>query len=77
MVTRVSAGVSVVKSAPAVFEAADIVVNQNFATSADGTAIPYFVVGHTGTRAGPGPHAHVRLRRLRDIDDPGYAVRSA
>ena len=46
--------VHVIKSAPAMFDADDIVVTQNFATSADGTAIPYFVVGHRDA-AGPGP----------------------
>jgi prolyl oligopeptidase len=44
----------VIKSAPAVFDAGDIVVTQNFATSADGTSIPYFVVGHRDA-GGPGP----------------------
>ncbi|MCW2686700.1 MAG: Prolyl oligopeptidase [Mycobacterium sp.] len=43
-----------IKSAPAFFEAHDITVTQRFATSADGTAIPYFVVGHQD-RTGPGP----------------------
>lgn len=35
-----------IKSAPSFFDAADIEVRQHFATSDDGTAIPYFVVGH-------------------------------
>ena len=46
--------VHVIKSAPATFDADDIVVTQNFATSADGTSIPYFVVGHRDA-GGPGP----------------------
>jgi prolyl oligopeptidase len=46
--------VHVIKSAPAMFDADDIVVAQNFATSADGTSIPYFVVGHRDA-GGPGP----------------------
>ena len=46
--------VHVIKSAPAMFDADDIVVTQNFATSADGTSIPYFVVGHRDA-GGPGP----------------------
>lgn len=33
-----------IKSAPAFFDAEDLTVNQYFATSKDGTAIPYFVV---------------------------------
>ncbi|GAA1686569.1 prolyl oligopeptidase family serine peptidase [Fodinicola feengrottensis] len=34
-----------IKQAPAFFDAADMVVRQHFGTSADGTKIPYFVVG--------------------------------
>ena len=43
-----------IKSAPAFFGAEDITVTQHFATSKDGTAIPYFVVGHRDT-TGPTP----------------------
>jgi len=43
-----------VKSAPSFFDAEDLTVTQHFATSADGTAIPYFVVRHRDS-AGPGP----------------------
>jgi prolyl oligopeptidase len=43
-----------IKSAPSFFDAEDLTVTQYFATSADGTAIPYFVVGHRDS-AGPGP----------------------
>jgi prolyl oligopeptidase len=46
--------VHVIKSSPAMFDADDIVVTQNFATSADGTSIPYFAVGHRDA-GGPGP----------------------
>jgi prolyl oligopeptidase len=43
-----------VKGAPSFFDAADIAVTQHFATSDDGTSIPYFVVGHRHTQsAGP------------------------
>ena len=34
-----------IKSAPAFFDASDIEVTQHFVASADGTKIPYFVVG--------------------------------
>ena len=37
-----------VKQAPGFFDAAGIEVSQHFATSADGTAIPYFLVGRPG-----------------------------
>ena len=43
-----------IKRAPSFFDAADLVVSQHFATSDDGTAIPYFVVGHRHVEA-PGP----------------------
>ncbi len=35
-----------IKSEPALFDAEDIIVNQHFAVSDDGTAIPYFLVTH-------------------------------
>ncbi|WP_328350796.1 prolyl oligopeptidase family serine peptidase [Mycobacterium sp. NBC_00419] len=43
-----------IKRAPSFFDAADLEVSQHFATSEDGTAVPYFVVGHKGREA-PGP----------------------
>ena len=43
-----------IKTAPTFFHAEDITVTQHFATSADGTSIPYFVVGHRAA-TGPGP----------------------
>jgi len=43
-----------IKWAPSFFDAADLEVAQYFATSDDGTAIPYFVVGHKHDKA-PGP----------------------
>ena len=39
-----------IKSAPSFFDADDITVSQFFATSKDGTAIPYFVVGQRDDR---------------------------
>ncbi|ALG07920.1 prolyl oligopeptidase family serine peptidase [Kibdelosporangium phytohabitans] len=45
----------ILKQAPARFDAADIEVHQHFATSADGTKIPYFVVGK------PDPHTRPTL----------------
>ena len=44
---------SPIKRAPAFFDASGLTVRQRFATSDDGTAIPYFVVGPD--RPGPGP----------------------
>ena len=64
--------VDVVKAAPAVFDADDIVVTQNFATSADGTAIPYFVVGHRDPR-GPGPTLMSGYGAYGISMIPGYA----
>ncbi|ONI79325.1 S9 family peptidase [Actinosynnema sp. ALI-1.44] len=45
----------ILKQAPARFDAAGIEVRQHFATSADGTKIPYFVVGK------PDPHTRPTL----------------
>ncbi|MFI7355530.1 prolyl oligopeptidase family protein [Streptomyces avidinii] len=42
------------KQSPALFDTAGLAVRQYFATSADGTRVPYFVVGPQG-RPGPGP----------------------
>ena len=43
-----------IKQAPAFFDPADLEVAQHFATSEDGTQVPYFVVGpRGGNRAGP------------------------
>lgn len=43
-----------IKRAPSFFDAGDLAVSQHFATSDDGTAIPYFVVGHKNNQA-PAP----------------------
>ena len=43
----------VLKQAPAFFDPAGLSVRQHFATSADGTAVPYFVVGPADSLAGP------------------------
>lgn len=43
-----------VKRAPSFFDAADLEVTQHFVASADGTMIPYFVVGHRHDQS-PGP----------------------
>ncbi|WP_371744024.1 prolyl oligopeptidase family protein [Mycobacterium sp. DL592] len=43
-----------IKRAPSFFDAADLEVSQHFATSDDGTAVPYFVVSHRHREA-PGP----------------------
>jgi prolyl oligopeptidase len=44
-----------IKRAPAFFDSADMGVSQHFATSADGTSVPYFVVGPTTGEQGRGP----------------------
>jgi prolyl oligopeptidase len=45
--------VEVLKQAPTRFDAAGLEVRQFFATSKDGTQVPYFVVGPAGAPAGP------------------------
>jgi len=54
---RVSPGAAPapVRSAPSRFDASGLSVVQHFVTSADGTRIPYFVVGPEGGSSEPGP----------------------
>jgi prolyl oligopeptidase len=60
-----------IKTAPAFFDADDITVDQYFATSADGTAIPYFVVGHRSAQ-GPGPTLLGGYGGFENSSTPGY-----
>ena len=50
---QVGGELEVLKQAPAFFDATGLAVRQFFATSADGTAVPYFVVGPDDPAAGP------------------------
>ena len=50
---RVGATVEVLKRAPAFFDADGLAVSQHFATSADGTRVPYFVVRRPDAPSGP------------------------
>ena len=61
-----------VKSAPAFFDASDIEVNQHFVASADGTKIPYYVVGHRSS-VGPGPTLLSGYGGFEVANTPGYA----
>jgi prolyl oligopeptidase len=60
-----------IKRAPSFFDAADLVVSQHFATSDDGTAIPYFVVGHRHVEA-PGPTLLGGYGGFEVARTPGY-----
>ncbi|HET6736088.1 MAG TPA: prolyl oligopeptidase family serine peptidase [Mycobacterium sp.] len=60
-----------IKRAPSFFDAADLVVTQHFATSDDGTAIPYFVVGHQHVEA-PGPTLLGGYGGFEVARTPGY-----
>jgi prolyl oligopeptidase len=67
-----SAGpVSEIKSSPAFFDADDLVVTQRFATSADGTRVPYFLVAHRDS-TGPGPTLLDGYGAFRVPQLPGY-----
>ncbi|MHA3023753.1 prolyl oligopeptidase family serine peptidase [Mycobacterium sp. BMJ-28] len=67
-----SAGpVSQIKSAPALFDAEGLVVTQRFATSADGTRIPYFLVSHRDS-TGPRPTLLDGYGAFRMAQLPGY-----
>jgi prolyl oligopeptidase len=60
-----------IKRAPSFFDAADLVVSQHFATSDDGTAVPYFVVGHRHVEA-PGPTLLGGYGGFKVARTPGY-----
>lgn len=61
-----------IKSAPAFFDASDIEVTQYFATSDDGTRIPYFVVRERGA-AGPTKTLLSGYGGFESSNVPGYA----
>ncbi len=61
------------KQNPAFFDAANIDVNQHFATSRDGTKIPYFEVGRKD-RAGPVPTLLEAYGGFEISLSPGYAA---
>jgi prolyl oligopeptidase len=63
--------VTEIKSAPAFFDASDIEVNQYFVASADGTMIPYFVVGHRSA-TGPGKTLLSGYGGFESSNTPGY-----
>jgi prolyl oligopeptidase len=60
-----------IKAAPAFFDAEDVTVTQYFAKSKDGTAIPYFVVGHRDT-CGPAPTLLGGYGGFEVARTPGY-----
>ncbi|MFB7448389.1 prolyl oligopeptidase family protein [Streptomyces sp. NPDC056194] len=52
---RIGGETEVLKQAPDRFDTAGLTVAQHFATSSDGTRVPYFVIGPDHTATGPGP----------------------
>jgi prolyl oligopeptidase len=64
--------VTEIKSAPAFFDASDIEVDQHFVASADGTMIPYFVVGQRDS-TGPGKTLLGGYGGFESSNTPGYA----
>ena len=61
----------VIKAAPEFFDSEGLTVTQCFATSEDGTAIPYFVVGHRDA-GGPGPTLLGGYGGFEVASTPGY-----
>ena len=61
-----------IKSAPAFFDAENFSVAQHFATSEDGTAIPYFVV-RPSDASGPGPTMLYGYGGFETANTPGYS----
>ena len=68
---NVDGGLSEIKRAPAFFDSAGLEVSQYFATSKDGTQIPYFVVGHTNSQS-PGPTLLGGYGGFEVAQTPGY-----
>ena len=60
-----------IKSAPSFFDAAGLAVEQHFATSEDGTRIPYFVVGKQGSGQ-PAPTLLGGYGGFEVAQTPGY-----
>ncbi|NMO00740.1 S9 family peptidase [Gordonia sp. TBRC 11910] len=68
-----SAGsVAAIKQAPAQYDATDVVVEQRFATSDDGTQIPYFLVRRSDV--GPGPTLLYGYGGFQNALVPGYSA---
>jgi prolyl oligopeptidase len=61
-----------IKAAPAFFDAENLSIEQHFATSKDGTAIPYFVV-RPGDATGPGPTLLYGYGGFENSYTPGYS----
>lgn len=52
---QIGADTEILKQAPARFDTAGLAAEQFFATSQDGTRVPYFVIGPDRSLTGPGP----------------------
>ncbi|MFF0291578.1 prolyl oligopeptidase family protein [Streptomyces sp. NPDC005262] len=52
---QIGADTEILKQAPARFDTAGLAAEQFFATSQDGTRVPYFVIGPDRSPTGPGP----------------------
>jgi prolyl oligopeptidase len=62
-----------IKTAPSFFDADNLTVEQHFATSEDGTAVPYFVVRHGGTEKS-GPTLLYGYGGFENSNTPGYSA---
>ncbi|MFI5761766.1 prolyl oligopeptidase family protein [Streptomyces sp. NPDC051563] len=62
-----------VKQSPALFDTAALAVSQHFARSADGTRVPYFVIGPQD-RTGPGPTLLYGYGGFEISMVPGYSA---
>ena len=68
---NVDGELSEIKRAPAFFDSAGLEVSQYFATSKDGTQVPYFVVGHKNSQS-PGPTLLGGYGGFEVAQTPGY-----
>jgi prolyl oligopeptidase len=62
-----------IKTAPSFFDADNLTVEQHFATSEDGTAVPYFVVRQGGTEKS-GPTLLYGYGGFENSNTPGYSA---
>jgi prolyl oligopeptidase len=68
----VGAELTEIKRAPAFFDSTDLGVSQHFATSKDGTSVPYFVVGHKNSQS-TGPTLLGGYGGFEVAQTPGYS----
>ena len=70
---RPDSGMEQLKQSPTLFDTTGLEVRQHFATSDDGTRVPYFVIG-AATSTGPGPTLLYGYGGFEHTLTPGYSA---